>query len=63
MAPAKNTIQGLGGNHQFFAVIGEDDLIDQRIHHGILQPQSIATALDIGRRRGPEITLFVTRRA
>ena len=50
------------GGKQVLTVFGEDDTLDQRVDHRILDADHVARAGRVGSLGRPEVTLLVARR-
>ncbi len=59
MMVQKHSVQGAGAMDQFFSAWRSNDLLDQFIDNGILNPNDIPAGFNIGGLRMPEIALFI----
>ena len=58
----EHPVERLRRGDELVAVLGEDDLLDQRVDAGILDAGEVARALAVGGLRAPEFALLVAGR-
>ena len=57
----QHAVERMGGGNQCVAIVGVDQLLDQRVDAGVLDARIVVRAGSIGGGRAPEIELLVAR--